>query len=82
MAILNKLGPRPDKTFHLDHIIPLSVFDLTKKEHRLLANSPSNVQWLPELENCSKNDYIDLDLIRSSPELLKIAQTIGLVDFV
>ena len=81
MAIINKLGPRPDSSFHLDHIIPLSVFDLTKKEHRLLANSPENLRWLPGEENCSKNDFIDWPLIKSNPDLLNIAQIIGLNDF-
>lgn len=78
-SILLKIGPRPDDTYHLDHIIPISLFDLTKKEHRDLANSPDNLRWLPGNENLEKSDSIVLEIIKSSQELINIAKQINLI---
>jgi hypothetical protein len=78
-SILLKIGPRPDDTYHLDHIIPISLFDLTKKEHRDLANSPDNLRWLPGKENLEKSDSIVLEIIKSSQELINIAKQINLI---
>lgn len=77
--IFDKLGPRPNESYHLDHIIPISVFDLTKKEHRILANSPDNLRWLEGEENLEKSNLILLELINSSEELISIAKQIGIL---
>jgi hypothetical protein len=56
VSIYNKVGPRPGtgKEWHLDHIIPMSVFDLDNELHILLCNSPDNLQWLPANININK----------------------------
>ena len=77
--IIDRIGPRPSDDFHLDHIIPLSVFDLTQEIHRTLANSPENLRWLLGKENLSKKDSVDFELIYCSLSLLSIAKQIGLV---
>lgn len=79
-SILDRIGPCPGDNYHLDHIIPISVFDLTKKEHRELANSPYNLRWLIAEDNLSKNDTIDYTLIEAYPELKEIAVSIGLLN--
>ncbi len=77
--IFKKLGPRPYKNMHIDHIIPLAAFDLDNPEHVRLAHQPENLRWLPEKENLSKNDSIDIELICCSLKLLAIAKLIGLI---
>lgn len=78
----NKLIETAPKTkgFHIDHIIPLSAFDLNNVEHIKLANSIENLQWLPSKENISKKDSIDWRLIESNPHLIEIANIIGLTN--
>jgi len=78
-AIIDKLGPRPTPDHHLDHIIPITAFDLRLKEHRTMANDPENLRWLLGLENLSKKDKIDLDLINESPTLICFAKLIGII---
>ena len=42
------------KDYHIDHIIPLCAFDLTKKEQLEEAFSPENHQWLLAIDNLRK----------------------------
>lgn len=46
-------GIGPDK-WHIDHIIPLSAFDLTDKQHAALAFYYLNLQPLWSQENIRK----------------------------
>ena len=59
--IIEHLGPPPGENYHIDHIFPLSAFDLTKKSHVLAAFAPENHQWLLDKENMSKKDKYDYD---------------------
>jgi 5-methylcytosine-specific restriction endonuclease McrA len=43
------------KDWHVDHIIPLSKFDLTKVT-RKNVNAPENLRWLTPAENWAKSD--------------------------
>lgn len=56
-AISKRLGPCPGshKDWHIDHIKPLSLFDLSDKNQLLEAFSPENHQWLPAKENLIKS---------------------------
>lgn len=77
--IIEKIGDRPSDKYHLDHIIPLTAFNLTIDRHRELANSPENLRWLLAEENLSKKDKIDLQLIYCSLSLTSIAKEIGII---
>lgn len=77
--IIEKIGGRPSNKYHLDHIIPLTAFNLTIERHRELANSPENLRWLLAEENLSKKDKIDLQLIYCSLSLTSIAKEIGII---
>ena len=76
-AVYNKLGEIP-KGYHIDHIIPISVFDLTNEEHLKWVYHPSNVRILPAKENLAKSDKLDWNLINCSLVLQKIAKIIGI----
>lgn len=43
---------------HLDHILPVSRFDLTKKDHQMVAFYYLNLQPLTPEENFKKNDFL------------------------
>jgi hypothetical protein len=45
-----------EKAYHIDHIQPVSSFDLTDTEQIKQAFSPDNLQWLTAEENISKGD--------------------------
>jgi len=47
--------PKPRKDYHVDHIIPLFKFDLSKIEQIHLAFSPENHRWLTIQENLRRN---------------------------
>ncbi len=62
-AIIDYLGPHPntlgiDGKWHIDHIIPVSAFDLNDLEQVKIAFAPSNHRWLPAHENRLKNANI------------------------
>ncbi len=68
-AIIEHLGPHPNTRgikgdFHIDHIIPVSAFDLTDLEQIKIAFAPSNHRWLLAHENRSKNANLpSLDIV-------------------
>lgn len=77
-AIYNKIGPKPEGNYHLDHIIPVSVFDFDIHEHVKLCNSPENLRWVPGEENLEKWNKIYVDLIEADEKLIRICEVIGL----
>lgn len=42
--------------YEIDHLIPMSEWDLTTRENQEAANAPENVQWLTIAENSAKSD--------------------------
>lgn len=77
-AIYNKVGPCPGsgKDWHLDHIIPISIFNLDNPEHVILSHLPENLRWLESKINTSKSDDI-IDLVYENPVLVNILKIIG-----
>lgn len=59
-AIIKHLGPCPGlrSDWHIDHIIPLSYFDLKDKNQIRFAVRPENHQWLKAEENLVKGATI------------------------
>lgn len=62
-AIINHLGPHPNTfdipgSFHIDHIVPISAFDLNDLNQVRIAFAPSNHRWLLAGENLSKSNKI------------------------
>lgn len=47
------------KKYCMDHIIPLSVFDLKKDSEVRKAQSKENIQWLTVKDNIQKRDKLD-----------------------
>ena len=76
--IYEYLGEPPYEEFEVDHIIPMCVFDFTKKEHVSLCYSPENFRYITKEENRNKSDYIFWGLISNNEVLLKICEVIGL----
>lgn len=77
-AIYKKVGPCPGsgKAWHLDHIIPVSIFDLDNPEHVKLAHISENLRWLDSKCNISKSDDI-IDLVYENSVLVNILKLIG-----
>lgn len=70
--IYEKIGPKPSNgNYHLDHIIPLSKFDLTNPRHIVLAHTPENLQWLDSKLNLKKGNKI-MDIVFNNDILMKI----------
>jgi len=59
--IVEHLGhpPQDGKTYHIDHIFPVSAFDLNNPEHIKLCWHPSNLQWLEANQNIKKSNIYD-----------------------
>lgn len=74
--IYDRIGPRPNKSYQLDHIIPLNIFDLNNVDHVKLAHTPNNLRWVPAEENLKKNKKICFDLINNDPVLVEIYHNI------
>jgi len=58
-SIIKKLTPLPfpiseRSNWHIDHVRPVSSFDLTNPEEVKKCFSSKNLQWLPAKENLSK----------------------------
>ena len=68
-AIIEHLGPHPNTRgiegkFHIDHIIPVSAFDINDLEQVKIAFAPSNHRWLLAHENRFKNANMpSLDIV-------------------
>lgn len=60
-AIVEHLGqlPQDGKKYDIDHIFPITAFDLNNPEHIRICWHPNNLQWLEHLENVSKSDNYD-----------------------
>lgn len=76
-AIYQKVGPRPGtgKEWHLDHIIPLALFNFDNPEHVKLSHLPCNLRWLNAGKNIKKHDHI-IDYVYNSSELIYILNII------
>lgn len=76
--IYNNIGPRPGsgKDWHLDHIIPVSIFNLDDPEHVKLAYSYINLRWLKSDINIKKSDKITDDVYKNK-KLIEILKYIG-----
>ncbi len=75
-AIIEHLGPHPNTRgikgkFHIDHIIPLSAFDLNDPEQIKLAFAPGNHQWLRAKDNMVKRNHIEGQLDINTQAQLK-----------
>lgn len=59
-AIFEKVGrrPGPGSEWHLDHVLPLSRFDLARPEEVRRAFAPENHQWLPKQANLRKSSKV------------------------
>jgi len=64
--------------WHIDHIIPLAAFDLTKEEHKQVALHHSNLRPLWWEKNISKADQVP-SRHSMSPELYEKASMLGIV---
>jgi hypothetical protein len=78
--IFNRIGAKPSTEHGLDHIIPLSMFELSNPVHVGLAYSPVNLRWLTRKENTEKGSTIKYSEISRSEELLKIATFLGILE--
>lgn len=58
--IIEHLKPFPENisNYHIDHIIPLSLFDLNNPEEIKKAFAPENHQWLTAKENMEKGNRL------------------------
>lgn len=59
-AIIEHLKPFPKdiQNYHIDHIIPLSIWDLSNPKHIKKAFAPENFQWLTTNQNIWKNNRL------------------------
>jgi len=74
--IIEHLKPFPNniKDYHIDHIIPISSFNLNNKDEIKRAFSPENLQWLPKAENIKKGNklnYFTSPIISLSPAIVQ-----------
>jgi hypothetical protein len=53
-----------DEDLHIDHIIPVSLFDHTDDNEIKKCWNLRNIRYLPALENLSKGDKLDMELIK------------------
>ena len=57
--------------YHIDHIIPITMYDLKDNEDVAKCFHPLNLRWLPAEENISKGCRIrpqDLEIIKTLPK--------------
>ena len=71
--IFERIGPRPMVEYELDHIIPITAFDLSDTEQVKLAFAPENFQWMKKIENIKKsNVWIDNNgMLRKGTKYIK-----------
>jgi diketogulonate reductase-like aldo/keto reductase len=61
--LMKNIPPDFNRTqYHIDHIRPLSSFDLSNKNELRTAWSPSNLQWLPAHENMRKSNKLNWEV--------------------
>ncbi len=72
-AIIKHLGPKPNdgRTYEVDHIIPLSLFDFNNLEHIKKAFAPKNHQWLTKEINRWKSNRLIKPLTNKQKEKLQ-----------
>lgn len=75
-AICEHLGNKPEGNYHIDHIIPISIFDLDNPIHVKLAHTSENFRWLSGPENISKSNKIVPEVF-GNPILISILKEIG-----
>lgn len=78
MEIFQKMGPRPNKSHSIDHIIPCVVFDFDLPGHVFLCQHPENLRWIEGIENSSKRDKIIWSLIEGNIFLEAICLELGI----
>lgn len=63
-SIIKYIGPCPGnrKDYHIDHIKPLSSFDLSKASEIQKAFAPENHQWLTKEENRKKSNFYEANI--------------------
>lgn len=73
-AIVEHLGQKPQdgKQYDIDHIFPVSAFDLENPEHIRLCWHPDNLQWMEHIENIRKNDNYDKEAFEKYITTIKI----------
>jgi hypothetical protein len=66
-AIIKYLGPCPGerKKYHIDHIIPLALFNFDNLKEIKKAFAPENHQWLIAKENLIKGKKCDIFILES-----------------
>lgn len=59
--ICDHLGPMPNdgEKYHIDHIVPICLFDFDDTDQIKKAFAPENHQWLTQFENLSKGSKIN-----------------------
>lgn len=56
------------KRYHLDHIIPISLYSIEKESEQFKAFNYKNLRLIPAKNNLKKSNHLDLELVK----LLKI----------
>ena len=58
--VIKSLKPLPKdiENYHIDHIVPLTMWDLNNPEHVRKAHLPHNLQWLDKTENIKKGNRL------------------------
>ena len=71
-AIIKKLTPFPEprENYHIDHIIPLVMFDHNDQEQVRRAWLPENLQWLPKEINLWKGDRLIIPMTQEQQDKL------------
>ena len=57
--------------YHIDHIIPISLYDTNDPKELSKCFNPINLRWLSSKENISKGNRIrpqDLEIIKTLPK--------------
>jgi len=62
--------------WHIDHVIPINKWDLTREDHRQLCFNWKNLMPLECCKNISKHDNIDMNQIREQNKRLQMFSNI------
>ena len=64
--------------WHVDHILPCAVFNLTREDHQMICFNYRNLRPLWHHENNDKGDTVDMDVLLAADfNLLKEARRLG-----